>query len=183
MQLLVDDLLEFSHVSKQPQELEEVDLHQKVQRVLADLELAIEEKQARLSVEVLPTVKGNRRQLQQLFQNLIGNALKYSKPGVAPQIRISSKKVKGAESGIEVKPEDQHKSFYLFTVQDNGIGFEQQYADKIFNIFTRLHGRSEYSGTGVGLAIVLKVVQHHKGYVVAEGQPDVGATFKVLLPA
>lgn len=183
MQILVDDLLEFSHVSRQPHELEAVNLNEKVARVLADLEVAIEEKGAQVVVEPLPTILGNRRQLQQLFQNLIGNALKYSKPDVAPLIRISAEKLRGSESGLAVRADDRQRPYYLIKVQDNGIGFEQQYAGKIFTIFTRLHGRSEYAGTGVGLAIVEKVVQNLKGYIDAEGQPGIGATFKILLPA
>lgn len=183
MQILVDDLLEFSHVSEQPQELEAVVLQEKIQKVLADLELAIEEKHAQIIMGSMPTVHGHRRQLQQLFQNLLANALKYSKPGEPPLIRIDSQTVTGEVSGLEIKAEDRYKRFHLITVQDNGIGFEQQYAERIFNIFTRLHGRSEYSGSGVGLAIVQKVVQNHKGYIAAESQPGVGATFKVLLPA
>ncbi len=183
MQILVEDLLEFSHVSRKPQEIELVNLGEKVQKVLLDLELFIEEKQAKVEVEDLPAIQGNRRQFQQLLQNLISNALKYHQPNVAPLIQISSRQVSGAESGFTIAAEDREKLFYLLQVKDNGIGFEQQYADRIFNIFTRLHGRTEYAGTGVGLAIVQKVVENHNGYVAAEGQPGIGATFKVLLPA
>lgn len=183
MQLLVDDLLEFSFVSQQPKQLEPVDLNEKMKKILSDLEIAIEEKQAQIRIGPLPTVVGNRRQLQQLFQNLVGNALKYSKEGIAPFVEITSQTVTGQESGIAVAAGDKQKLFHLVEIKDNGIGFEQQYADRIFHIFTRLHGRSEYAGTGVGLAIVQKVVQNHKGYIAAYGDPGNGATFKVLLPA
>ena len=183
MQLLVEDLLEFSLVSQQTQEPEAVDLNEKMSKILSDLEISIEEKKAVIHVAPLPVINGNNRQLQQLFQNLLGNALKYSKPDVSPVVEITSQTLKGADSGIAVATNDRQKLFHLFTIKDNGIGFEQQYADRIFNIFTRLHGRTEYAGTGIGLAIAQKVVQNHQGYITAEGVPDVGATFKVLLPA
>ena len=142
---LVDDLLLYSHVTQRPHETEFIDLNQKLQKVLEDLELEIEEKSAIIQVGKLPVVKGYRRQLQQLFQNLVSNALKYSKADVPPQIDISATEV--TESG---------KPYYAITIKDNGIGFEQHYADKIFHMFTRLHGKAEYSGTGVGLSIVKK---------------------------
>lgn len=180
MQLLVDDLLEFSHVSEKPKEMEMVDLDEKVGRVLVDLELAIEEKKAIIHIDKLPTVLGNRRHLQQLFQNLISNALKYSKPGVPPEISIKVNKVIGHPRVSAAFSEDP---YYLFEVQDNGIGFEQQYADHIFKMFQRLHGRTEYSGTGVGLSIVRKVVENHNGFIWAEGREGEGAKFSVVLPA
>lgn len=184
MKLLVDDLLEYSHVNLQPTlEREEIDLNQKVKLVLTDLELLIAEKKAVIRVDKLPVIKGLRRQIQQLFHNLLNNAIKYSKPGVAPVVAISSRPTTGAASGLPVAAQDADKPFHLIEVQDNGIGFEQEYADKIFNVFTRLHGNSEYSGTGVGLAIVRKVVENHHGYIAAESNPGVGTTFRVLLPA
>jgi PAS domain S-box-containing protein len=168
---LIDDLLLYSHVSQRPPEMEKVDLNEKVQRVLEDLELDVQEKEAIISVGKLPVVQGYRRQLQQLFQNLISNALKYSKKDVAPCIVITAKEV--VEKG---------KSYHLVTVEDNGIGFEQEYADKIFQMFTRLHGKGEYSGTGVGLSIVKKVVENHNGFIRVESTPGEGSTFNVLLP-
>lgn len=183
MRILVDDLLSYSHVRRGQLEPEDVDLNKKVQLILTDLELMVSEKGAQVNVAPLPVVKGHRRQLQQLFHNLIGNALKYNKQDVTPEIHITARTVRGDEAGIPVTPEDKQKMFHLIEVSDNGIGFEQQYADRIFNIFTRLHGNNEYSGTGVGLAIAKKVVENHKGYIAAESKPGDGATFKVLLPA
>jgi signal transduction histidine kinase len=183
MQQLVDDLLEFSHVSERPHQLELVDLKEKVQKVLVDLDLPIEEKGAKIEVGPLPTVAGNRRQLQQLFHNLIGNALKYSKPEIAPDIRICSRLVRGAEAPINLSSEQAEKQFYLIEVSDNGIGFEQQYAEQIFGMFQRLHGKAEYAGTGVGLSIARKVAENHNGYIWATSEPGVGATFHLLLPA
>ncbi len=183
MRLLVDDLLEYSHVSRGSQAMEDVDLNRKLLLIESDLELSLAEKQGRLNVGVLPVVKGYRRQLQQLFHNLLSNALKYNKPGVAPVIGITARLVQGGESGINVRAEDRSRPFHLIAISDNGIGFEPEYAEKIFNIFTRLHGNNEYGGTGVGLAIVKKVVENHQGYIAAESKPGIGSTFSVLLPA
>jgi len=183
MQHLVDDLLEFSHVSEQPKQKEAVDLNEKVKRVLIDLELPIEEKKASIIYCNLPTIMGNRRQLQQLFQNLIGNALKYSKQGVAPKITIQSSTKKGNEVPLNLPIDLSERVFHLIEISDNGIGFEQEYADRIFEMFQRLHGKTEYAGTGVGLSIARKVVDNHNGYIWAKGQPGVGATFYVLFPA
>jgi PAS domain S-box-containing protein len=169
---LIDDLLLYSHVSQRPIDMENVDLNEKVQRVLDDLELDVQQKGAIISVDKLPVVQGYRRQLQQLFQNLISNALKYSKKDVPPRINISATEVT-----------EHEKSYHLITVKDNGIGFEQEYADKIFQMFTRLHGKGEYSGTGVGLSIVKKVVENHNGFIKVESTLGVGSTFNVLLPA
>jgi signal transduction histidine kinase len=120
--------------------------------------------------------------LQQLFQNLISNALKYSKPHISPDITIISHEVRGENAGIPLPAGEWNSPFYLIEVKDNGIGFDQSNSELIFQMFKRLHGKSEYSGTGVGLAIVKKVVQNHNGYIWAEGQSGIGATFKVLLP-
>jgi light-regulated signal transduction histidine kinase (bacteriophytochrome) len=168
---LIDDLLLYSHVSQKPLETENIDLNQKVLRVLDDLELDIEEKKATINVGTLPVINGYRRQLQQLFQNLIGNALKYGKKEVPPIINIQSRAV-----------EENGRKYHLITFEDNGIGFEQEFAEKIFHMFTRLHGKAEYSGTGVGLAIVKKVVENHNGFIRAESVPGKGSTFFVYLP-
>lgn len=182
LQLLVDDLLEFSHVSEAPQQTESINLNEKIKKVMSDLELFIEEKSAQLVLHPLPVIQGNRRQMQQLFQNLVGNALKYSKPGVSPIVEIRASQVTGRTFAEHVPADVQDHPFHLIEVVDNGIGFEQEYAEQIFKMFHRLHGKAEYSGTGVGLAIVRKVVQNHKGYIWAESEPDKGATFKILFP-
>lgn len=170
MGALIDDLLLYSHVSQRPHEMEAVDLNDSIRRVLEDLELDIQEKNAVIHVDPLPVVQGYRRQLQQLFQNLISNALKYSKESVAPVIAIKAGKeiMNGAE-------------YYALSVKDNGIGFEQGYADKIFQMFTRLHGKAEYSGTGVGLSIVKKVVENHNGFIAVESAEGEGSLFKIYL--
>jgi PAS domain S-box-containing protein len=169
---LIDDLLLYSHVSHRPHETESIDLNEKVQRVLEDLDLDIEEKRATINVAKLPVVQGYRRQLQQLFQNLISNALKYSKGDEPPQIDIDAEVV-----------EKEDKAYHLVSIKDNGIGFDPVYSEKIFQMFTRLHGKAEYSGTGVGLSIVKKVVENHNGFIEAESTENIGSTFKIYLPA
>jgi len=168
---LIDDLLLYSHVSQRPHETESVDLNEKLHRVLEDLELDIEEKKAVVHVGRLPVIQGYRRQLQQLFQNLLSNSLKYSKAGVPPQIDITAEQTHSND-----------KSYHLIKVKDNGIGFEQQYEDKIFQMFSRLHGKSEYSGTGVGLSIAKKVVENHNGFIRVQSKSGEGSTFEIYLP-
>ncbi len=182
MSLLIDDLLEYSQVSRGIGLIDDVDLNKKMKLVLADLELIIQEKNAQVIIDHLPIVKGHRRQMQQLFLNLIGNSLKYAMPCVAPKIMIRSKKVTGAESHKGFPVEAAGKRFHLIEVADNGIGFDQSDVQRIFNVFQRLHGNNEYKGTGVGLSIVRKVVENHHGYITAESKPGAGATFKVYLP-
>jgi signal transduction histidine kinase len=175
-------LLSFSQVSFHPSVNEDVDLNQLIDVVLEDLDLEIEDKKADITVDGLFTIKGHHRQWQQAFQNLIGNAVKYSKPGTAPIVHISCNKVVGKNAGLQLSSAQQDQSFYCISVKDNGIGFEQEDAERIFNVFTRLHGNSEYKGTGIGLSIVRKVVENHNGYIMAESSPDQGATFKIYLP-
>jgi PAS domain S-box-containing protein len=182
MGVLIDDLLSYSYVSKGIAGVEEVDLYEKVQKVLEDLELEIDERAARVNVAPLPRVQGHQRQLQQLFQNLVGNALKYQQAGTPPVINIKSKEVLGKDASLPVREEDTARKFYLIEVADNGIGFDQSDAERIFNVFTRLHGKTEYNGSGIGLSIVRKVVENHNGYIWAESEPGNGATFKVMLP-
>jgi PAS domain S-box-containing protein len=183
MNSLIDDLLQYSHVNFQTLELEDINLNDKVTRVLEELELDIQEKQAIIKVDSLPVIKGYRRQLQQLFQNLIGNALKYAKPGVPPEITITLEQVIAEDKEpFQFKPSNVGKAFHKISVSDNGIGFEQQYAGRIFKMFQRLHGKNEYEGTGVGLSIAKKVVENHGGYIMAESAPQQGSTFTIFFP-
>ena len=175
MRTLIDDLLTYSKVSVPTAIFEEVALQDVLQQVLTDLEPSINEKSAAITIDTLPVVKGDERQLRQLFQNLLSNALKYSKEGTPPAIVIGYQVAEQKHNGTF-----QH--FHCITVTDNGIGFEQQYAERIFQVFQRLHGKSEYPGTGVGLAIAQKVVVNHHGFIKAEGQPGTGATFSIYLP-
>lgn len=171
MRMLVDDLMFYSYVSIRPREAESVDLREVMTQVLEDLELDIADKSALVAVGPLPVVSGYRRQLQQLFQNLLSNALKYSKAGVPPQVEITAS-----------NREEDGKWFHVIEVTDNGIGFKQEYASQIFHLFTRLHAKSEYSGTGIGLSIVKKIVENHNGTVTVESKPGKGTSFYVHLP-
>jgi PAS domain S-box-containing protein len=183
MRGLIDDLLAYSNTTLGVTGFEKVDLTDVVKEVIDDMEATIIQKGATVDLQQLPRIKGDQRQLRQLFQNLISNALKYQKGDVAPQVHIRSQLVKG--EAIEACIPDERKSaiFHQIMVKDNGIGFHPDDAEKIFSLFQRLHGKAEYEGTGVGLAIVQKVVENHHGFIWAESKPGEGATFNVLLPA
>ncbi|HEX8460292.1 MAG TPA: ATP-binding protein, partial [Segetibacter sp.] len=182
MSALIDDLLTFSQISKGSGQLQQIDLNEKIKTILQDLELDISEKKAKIVVDKLPIVVGNSGQLQQLFENLISNSIKYTKPGIVPLIEISSREVTGNEVNKKPANLDANKKYYLIELKDNGIGFEQEYAEQIFQVFTRLHDNSEYAGTGIGLSIVQKVVENHNGHIWAESTVGEGASFKILLP-
>lgn len=183
MQMLIKDVLAYSRVSTKLEEHKPVDLNQLLTDVLSDLETTIEEKKAVVTVGHLPIIKGDVLQLRQLFQNLISNSLKFVKSDQIPDITITADTVRGRESGFACSPADSNRLFHRIRLIDNGIGFEPQYAAQIFQVFQRLHGRSEYQGTGIGLAIVQRVVDNHKGYISADGSPGKGATFWILLPS
>lgn len=175
MQRLIEDLLKFSRVSRNENEFSIVDLNAVVSEAMTILNMEIELKKAEVIVEKLPEVEGDQNLLVQLFQNLISNALKYSKETVNPIIKIDVSADKREDNGEE-------KEYWKINVKDNGIGFDPKYKDQIFVIFQRLHGRSAYAGTGIGLAICGKIVKHHNGLIEAFGEPDSGATFTIFLP-
>ncbi|GAB4023676.1 hypothetical protein GCM10028773_41980 [Spirosoma koreense] len=187
MQVLIKDVLAYSRIATKRETIEPVDLNQVVKDVLTDIETAISDKQATVTVDPLPTIPGDAAQLRQLFQNLISNALKFTKTGKAdppPAISITARRVCSRDlPATMLGPIDADLPFYLIEVTDNGIGFDPRQAERIFEVFQRLHSRSEYQGTGIGLAIVRKVIDNHHGYIVAEGQPGEGAIFRVALPA
>jgi hypothetical protein len=182
MRTLIDDLLAYARTSRHAESFEEVDLGIVLDEVIKDMEATIVEKEAQIHIADLPRVSGSKAQLRQLFQNLISNSLKYSNPDTPPQISVSCEKVKGQKYPSPTSADTPGGNYYKIEVKDNGIGFRQEDAERIFNVFQRLHGRSEYSGTGVGLAIVRKVVDNHHGAIYANGEVDKGATFTVLLP-
>jgi signal transduction histidine kinase len=146
------------------------------------MEATIIQEGAIINLQSLPSLKGDQAQLRQLFQNLVGNALKYHKKGESPLVDITCEQVSGKNFENYLPIERREGNYFLIEVKDNGIGFEQEYAEQIFTLFQRLHGKAEYEGSGIGLSIVQKVVENHKGIVWAESLPDEGAVFKVLLP-
>ncbi len=182
MSLLIEDLLSFSRLSYQPSLSMTTYLNEVVESVMSDLELRIAETGAHITVAPLPTVSGDPTQLGQLFQNLLTNAIKFSGSGRVPVIHISAHEVRDYQLPPGVLPVWPSKSYHRIDVQDQGIGFDEKYLDRIFQVFQRLHGRSEYPGTGIGLAICVRVVQNHGGAITARSMPGQGATFSVYLP-
>jgi light-regulated signal transduction histidine kinase (bacteriophytochrome) len=179
MQHLIEDLLSFSQLSHNPDFFEESDLNSILEEVKNILAQSIEEKNVRIEVGHLPTMNVIPFQLSQLFTNIIGNSIRYGKENIPPHIRISSKIVDGKELGIT----EAHAEKYLhLTFSDNGIGFEAEYADKIFDLFKRLHTKGKYTGTGIGLSICKKIVHNHDGFIKAESKNGEGATFHIFLP-
>ena len=172
MQQLIEDLLSYSRARPDESKMEDVDLKSILKDVLKNLSQSIEEKNATVSLDQLPVIKGLRFQLQQLFTNLISNALKFSKADTPPALAVRM---------LESEPCGDKNCFHI-VVEDNGIGFEDEYKEKIFELFQRLHGRSEYAGTGIGLAIVKKIVENHHGNIYATSIPSVGSQFHLLLP-
>ncbi|MEZ0483966.1 PAS domain-containing sensor histidine kinase [Fibrella aquatica] len=183
MSTLIQDLLTFSRISTRQDTNTLVSLTEVITLVRTDLDIMIRETGARMEIEPLPTLVGDMTQLGQLFQNLLSNALKFRKEGVPPVVQIRSELIQAGKLPSEVKPARQARLYYRIDVSDNGIGFEQKYTDRIFQVFQRLHGKSHYVGTGIGLAICEKVAVNHGGAITALGQPGQGATFSVYLPA
>ncbi|GAB3918332.1 hypothetical protein GCM10028804_08050 [Larkinella terrae] len=182
MSTLIQDLLTFSRISTQRDTSKTVNLNEIVDDVQFDLELVIKEAGAVVSTDPLPTIPGDALQLGQLFQNLLSNALKFRKDGVAPEIKVRYQKVAAVQLPTAVAPARKTAYYHHIDVSDNGIGFEQHYTDRIFQVFQRLHNRNKYAGTGIGLAICEKVVVNHGGAITATSQLQKGATFSVFLP-
>jgi len=180
MRLLIDDLLQFSRTNKTEKVFENIDLNRLLENSKQELSQSIEEKKAIITCEKLPTSKVIPFQIQQLFTNLISNSLKYSKTDVAPVINILYEKI-NSETDERISTKTILK-FHKITFRDNGIGFEQEYAEKIFMLFSRLHNKNEYSGTGIGLAICKKIADNHRGYIFAESKLNMGSKFTIYLP-
>ncbi|GAB3714757.1 hypothetical protein GCM10027592_54770 [Spirosoma flavus] len=183
MSTLIRDLLTFSRISTRQDSTRRISLNDVVKSVLTDLELSIQESGVTLQVESLPDVLGDRSQLGQLFQNLLSNALKFRRNDVKPTIVIRSQQVKMADLPNSVRPARQVPIYNRIDVADNGIGFDEKYVERIFQVFQRLHNRSEFAGTGIGLAICDKVVANHGGAITATSKPGQGATFIMYFPA
>lgn len=180
MQTLIYDLLTFSRVISRTEPFGPVDLQTVAREVIGDLEVRIEKTGGRVEVGDLPTIEADALQMRQLLLNLIGNALKFHAPGTAPVVRVQGRLITPAASKGEPGAEVQ---FCELTVADNGIGFDEKYLDRIFAVFQRLHGRQEYEGTGIGLAVCRRIVDRHGGTITARSKPGEGATFILTLPA
>jgi PAS domain S-box-containing protein len=181
MQTLIDDLLTYSKTSSQEMEFKKVDLG----KVIAEIQLAhydtIREISAEIELGNLPVIDGVSFQVMQLFDNLLSNSLKYRHPGRRPHIHIFSEKITGPDPETDMVKEGE--TYYRITVADNGVGFDSQYAEKVFDLFQRLHDKVNYSGTGIGLTLCRKIIQNHRGFMVARGEEGHGASFMVYFPA
>jgi light-regulated signal transduction histidine kinase (bacteriophytochrome) len=167
MQELINDLLTYSRVGSRALELRSVDVNRVVDRVIGDLGGAMQDSGAHVTRDDLPTLHADATQMEQLFQNLIANAIKFRRPNVPPEVHVSARRFAPG---------------WTFAVTDNGIGIEPQYLERIFVLFQRLHSRAEYPGTGIGLAICKKIVERHGGTLTVHSAPGQGTTFEFSLP-
>jgi len=185
MSLLIKNVLNFSRIVNMEKMFETTDLNQLLDNTLKDFDLLILEKGASVQIGNLPVIEAIPSQINQLFCNLVGNALKFSKLGRPASISISSRILPSGETENEFNVKlnlDRQVSYAEISFKDDGIGFDQQFADQIFSIFERLNSQEQYSGTGIGLALCQKIVQQHHGGIRAEGKENAGAIFYVLLP-
>jgi signal transduction histidine kinase len=183
MQTLINDLLSFSRVTTKAQPFAAVDLGGVVRDVVGDLEARIESSGGTVEVGELPTIEADAVQMRQLFQNLIANALKFRRPEVAPVVRVSATVLTAMPTEVGTPADgDGVPGNVEIRVADNGIGFDEKYLDRIFNVFQRLHGREQYEGTGIGLAVCRKIAERHGGSITATSRPGEGTTFVVTLP-
>lgn len=168
MQTLIDDLLTYSRVTTKAQPFVSVDLNQILAQVTSDLEVRLEQSKGKIISESLPSIEADPTQIRQLLQNLISNALKFHRIDTPPVVHVTATK---------------HNPYQVeIVIEDNGIGFDEKYLDRIFTIFQRLHGRFEYEGTGIGLAVCRKIVDRHGGLITARSKPGIGSSFIVTLP-
>lgn len=179
MKTLIIDILNYSKLSAHDNNFDTVDLNEVVKDLLEDFELIIQEKEAVITVDLLPRIHANRGQLRQVFQNLLSNALKFSKNGEPPAINIKSRRLR--EKSFD-SPVQENGPYCLISIKDKGIGFDKKYGTHIFALFERLHSKDTYEGTGIGLAITKKIIEKHNGLVSAKSNPGEGAEFLLLLP-
>jgi light-regulated signal transduction histidine kinase (bacteriophytochrome) len=180
MQNLIVSLLDYSQINMAELDFQLCNLNTIVEQSINDLSLRIHEKEAIIEYENLPSINGVRIQIEQLFTNLVDNAIKYSRTGIKPHIKITSKCIHG--NTIPHPSVNNLIQYYELKITDNGIGFDTVYANKIFEPFQRLHGNNEYRGTGIGLTIIKKIVANHNGLIKAEGKLDIGSVFTIYLP-
>lgn len=182
MQTLIQDLLDFSRVT-QEKHLSPIDLNKVLESTLDTLLPEIEEQEAHVSItSSLPTIDGNEAQLSRLFQNLISNALKFRHKDRSPMIEVTARQITGSSVPAQFDTRVPDGLYTMITVKDNGIGFDQKYSEKIFDLFQRLHGRTAYEGTGMGLSICRKIVHNHGGFITVSSAENVGSEFKIILP-
>lgn len=175
MQNLINDLLTYSRITTKAKPFSKVSLAEVISQVCSDLEFRIEQCMGKINIHDLPEIEAEPTQMHQLFLNLLSNALKFHKPDVPPLVHITAKIVKNSHL-------TNFRDACEIRVSDNGIGFDEKYLDRIFIIFQRLHGRHEYEGTGIGLAVCRKIIDRHSGHISAQSNPGEGATFILTLP-
>ncbi|RYY28870.1 MAG: hypothetical protein EOO04_08065, partial [Chitinophagaceae bacterium] len=182
MSFLIRDLLTYSKLLKTEVEYESVDLNEILKAVFSDFEVSIQEKKAQISFGELPVITAVRLQMNQLFYNLLGNALKFTAPGESPKIEIESVAMDPDTAAREFPGYNPALSYIKLVFRDHGIGFESKQAENIFKVFQRLHTRDMYQGSGIGLALCRRIVQNHQGRLFAVSQPGHGASFHIILP-
>ncbi|MBC7935499.1 MAG: response regulator [Rhizobacter sp.] len=182
MQGLIIDILEFSTVAYDENAFENTDMNVLLKDVVAEFESSIAEKNAKIDIGPLPALNVKPGLMRPLFSNLIENALKYTKAATAPKIKIYVEKAAAEPLQKHPPTVNSNKKYCKIFVEDNGIGFDQKYAEQIFEMFVRLHGRSEYEGTGIGLALCKQIVEKHHGFISALSKANIGSTFIVSLP-
>jgi signal transduction histidine kinase/CHASE3 domain sensor protein len=182
MQVLIEELLSFSRVSRPGIFSENLDINELIAEIRDDLETQIKREKATLVTGQLPAIRGERSQIKRLFQNLISNGIKFHKNGKGPTVEVSGSVVRGGDVQNEFNVQLPKLKYARIEVRDDGIGFDEKYLEKIFTIFQRLHGRTEYEGTGIGLAICRKIVANHGGFITARSTENEGSIFIVILP-
>ncbi len=182
MSMLIQDLLSFSRLLKSETLIRPVSLQETVEAVWGDFELIVKEKGATIKADGLPVILAVSLQMNQLFYNLINNALKFTAPGQSPHIEVTSALITREEAHKNVPKPLPSGNYYHISVSDNGIGFETQYYEQIFEVFKRLHGRDHYQGSGIGLSLCRRIVTNHNGHIYAESKPGKGSVFHIFLP-
>lgn len=175
MKTLIIDLLNYSKLSSSDEPFHPISLNEVIDEVIEDLEMIILEKNAEISVDLLPQIIANRGQMRQVFQNLLYNALKFSRDGIRPKIQIRNEPDENIQGASSV-------GYCCFSIRDNGIGFSQKHADNIFSLFKRLHSKDAFEGSGIGLAITRKIIEKHHGTILARSEEGSGAKFLISLP-
>jgi light-regulated signal transduction histidine kinase (bacteriophytochrome) len=181
MQLLINNLLQFSRQPVNSADFVNVDLGQLVKEAIIEIELEIEKNQAEINISLLPTLPAVPALMRQLFYNLISNAIKFKRKENFPIVNISCERIPASDLKTSNKYVE-NISYYRISVSDNGIGFDEKYAEDIFLVFKRLHSYHEFEGTGVGLSICKKIIDKHNGFITAHNNVDAGATFVLELP-